>query len=173
MSIYKVLAVTKIGTSKDGQKNYKRCTIETPEGTELADVTFWDWKMKDMWDRVTPNMSVEGTVEIDPKWGAGFEPHFNTYSKAPRQGKGQAVAAAMERKEQAIATAQGNKEQGIRISSTIGNACLVVAALIENSKREWSDKEVSAEILKYRHFLWRNWENVSNYPDEADVTLDF
>lgn len=172
MAVYRILEVTKVGTSKDGQKNYKKCTLETPEGTELKDVTFWDWKMKDMWDRVSPNMSIEGSVEIDPKWGAGFEPQFNTYSKAPRYGKTQAVTAAMERKEQSIEKFQGSKELGIKVSSTARDATLILTALMGNGKTaEWKKP-----WLEIRKWLWDNFENVSNdnypYPENNAVPFD-
>lgn len=65
------------------------------------------------------------------------------------------MGEAMERKERSIGTFQDNKEYSIRVASTMSGAVALAVA-------EYKDKTVldnlDQAVLKWRKFLWNNWE---------------
>lgn len=75
----------------------------------------------------------------------------------PRGGafKEKIIGEAMERKEKSIGTFQDNKEFSIKVASTMSGAVALAVA-------EFKDKTVldtlDQAVLKWRTFLWNNWD---------------
>ena len=76
--------------------------------------------------------------------------------------KSQQIEKAVERKEQGIARSQDNKDWSIRVSSTMNKAVDLAIAEIKDIT---TLNTLERDILKWREWLWRNWEvSDTQYP---------
>ena len=146
------IKITKI-TSKTttGGKPYKMCEVEYQGKTERVNI----------WSNA-PDFSnlVEGSIMVGKmtKEGQYWNISFEGQNSAPRGNTGFKTAQIekmVERKETSIGKFQDSKEFSIKVASTMSGAVALACA-------EFKDKTVldtlDQAVLKWRNFLWENWD---------------
>jgi len=150
---------------KDYQgKKYVKALARDVSGVEL------EVSLGDKWgDRLATFKSTD-VVEANP-WQNPKNSKWSLYpieDKKERSGvsgvgyKSAQIEKAVERKEQGIARSQDNKDFSIRVSSTMNKAVDLAIAEIKDIS---TLNTLESDILKWREWLWRNWEvSDTQYP---------
>ena len=108
-----------------------------------------------------PGQEIEGAIVPNGNylnWKPLEAPDFIKKQQSNTAFKTQQIEKVMDRKEQGIAKSQDNKEWGIKVSSTM-NKAIDLAIAEDNATQEC--------ILKWRRWIWDNWDvNL----DDTDAT---
>jgi len=123
----------------------------TDTNGELFKVSAWAGEFAgDTWD---------GELEKNDK---GYWKLITKKSVGGSNFKAQQIEKTMERKEQSIGKFQDNKDWSIRVSSTMNKAVDLAIAEIKDIR---TLNTLEADILKWREWLWNNWDVKDNqYP---------
>lgn len=133
------------------QKPYKMCEVEV--GGEIRKVNIWsnapDFANLAEGSILVGKMAMEGQY-----WNISF--NENKPSAGQSGGFKQAqIEKVMDKKNESISKFQDSKEYSIRVASTMSGAVALAVA-------EFRDKTVldtlDTAVLKWRKFLWNNWE---------------
>lgn len=140
----------------------------TSTGKPMFKVTMTDESGKDenlnMFDPVKVGDTVEGETYTNDKGYLNFKrklepPEFIKKSSGYKE---KIMEKAMERKENGIEKFQDNKEWSIKVASTMNKAVELAIAEIKDIK---TLNTLENDILKWREWLWNNWDVASDqYP---------
>lgn len=132
-------------------KKYVEAELVNPDG-ELFKVSAWngEYDNKD---------EIECELEKNDK---GYWKIVTPKKQAGANFKAMQVEKTMERKENSISKFQDNKEWSIKVASTMNKAVELAIAEIKDIK---TLNTLEQDILKWREWLWRNWDVDENqYP---------
>lgn len=116
------------------------------------------------YDAIVDGADVEGTLWTSPNGKKYlFAPKPKSTGNSKNYG---AITKAMERKEDSIEKFQDNKEMSIKVSSTFRDATMLTIASFEG--KQPTEREMKEQWLKWRVWLYENWNNVMAYPTEIN-----
>jgi hypothetical protein len=142
-------------------KPYKQLTVRQENGTEHK-VNIWSDFPN--FANVIVGSVIRGKIEPNGQYmNLVSELQINKPTEA-RGGvyKTAQIEKTMERKEQSIAKSQDNKDWSIRTASTMNKAVELAIAEIKDIT---TLNTLENDILKWREWLWRNWEvSDTQYP---------
>lgn len=153
----------------EGRK-YVLAHAKALDGQEL------DVSLGDKWGERLVTFKDSDQIEANPwqnpknsKWSL-YPPDEKKRSTGQNQAfKQKVIEETMARKEQSIAKSQDNKEWGIKVSSTMNKAIDLAIAEIRDIK---TLNTLEQDILKWRKWIWDNWDvNVEDI-DPTDGTLN-
>lgn len=152
MEQIKVLKVAS-KTTKNA-KPYKMLEVEVNGETRKVNI----WSNFPDFANIVEGSVITGKMSMDGQyWNISFE------NQAPKSNfKAQQIEKAVERKEQSISKFQDTKELSIKIASTMNKAVDLAIAEIKDVR---TLNTLEADILKWREWLWRNWDvSDTQYP---------
>lgn len=147
-----VKLVKDLKTSKGD--DYKKVDVQKQDGSVVEGVSAFKFKYPNQAELVE-GAEITAMIVID-----GNYRNLVSATEKPSKGnfgafKAQQIEKTMERKESSIGKFQDNKEFSIRVASTMSGAVQLAIA-------EYKDKTVldtlDQAVLKWRKFLWNNWE---------------
>ncbi len=150
--IYKITwaKIIKEGKTNGRKWHITEMELEDPEGKVIEKVSTFD--------SVMSGGTIEGTIE-QGKYGMNFKKlEAPDFVKQNRGGayKEKVIGEAMHRKEESIGKFQDNKDWSIKTSSTINKA--VDLAVAEYRDETSGRSDLPSLVLKWRKWLWNNWD---------------
>jgi hypothetical protein len=157
MSLYKInwAEVKRKGNTNGRDWAITEMSLEDKDGNITEKVSTFD--------SVMPGQEIEGSIEKNDKGYLNFKkleaPNFIKENRS--NFKTQQMEKIIERKEQGIAKIQDNKDWSIKVSSTMRDAVLLA---IEYHRNHF-DEDLKDLVLKWREWLWNNWDvEADQYP---------